>query len=50
MKFLEFIEKCIGWIVKVVLISLYTFMGIIMLIVLSSLIYGLVMESIKALK
>jgi hypothetical protein len=50
MKSLEFIEKCIGWIVKVVLISLYTFMGIIMLVVLSSLVYGLIIELIKALR
>jgi len=50
LKILEFVEKCIGWIVKAVLISLYTFMGIIILVVLSNLAYGLIIELIKALR
>ena len=50
MTVLEFIEKCIGWIVKVFLISLYTLIGSIMLIVITGMAYGLIIESIKALR
>ena len=50
MTVLERIETVIGWIVKVFLISLYTLVGSIMLIVITGLAYGLVVESIKALR
>ena len=50
MKVLERIETVIGWIVKVFLISLYTLVGSIMLIVIAGMAYGLVIESIKALR
>ena len=50
MTVLERIETVIGWIIKVMLISLYTLIGSIMLIVITGMAYGLVIESIKALR